>query len=569
MFFPFLSQSPAAVGSPMCTAVERALQVEEVLARIFRHLSPYAWDRKTLLTVLDSLDIDPAKDFSHLGVDTDPLIDNRRALVQCARVSRMIAPHALKVLWRTLPDLRPLAHLLDAMAFSYGDVENGVPYHTFPFHIDLPAHPRGWPRYRWYASCVVGVRSVIDYNALEDWSDKGGPPLLPSLQSARFAIDPRAINRTLRLFSPGLRDLTVNFDSPSNHITETSRFTTADVLTAAAASAPTVEMLNVTFRGPPKDLTPVLPRFFNLRLLVITGWMTPSLHEAISALEHLEMLYVKLYWSRRAEASMLNLPTRQFCPVKTLVALTFSEPIFQALKATVFPLLERARLEIWPHSSDATDMLIQTMGHLTTHAPKLQTITLTTRSAFAHGDRPPPRLATLLEPLLHHPVVESVSITLEDNYAFALPREDILGMASAWPNMVHLTLAHAPTRNQEGLPPIMTVLELVNALPRLRTLVLCARFDCTGRDTWRDATIPRHALRRLFLGLNSETGSYRPDKTWRALASVLDRCFPLLSTKCDLVRPAVVGSQAMELWQGVMQHLQDIRAGGRRSLSPA
>ncbi|CDO71818.1 hypothetical protein BN946_scf184939.g42 [Trametes cinnabarina] len=165
--------------------------------------------------------------------------------------------------------------------------------------------------------------------------------------------------------------------------------------------------------------------------------------------------------------------------------------------------------------------------------------------------------------------MESLSFTLEDNYAFALPREDILAMSSAWPNIVNLTLAHAPTSNQEGLSPVMTVLELANALPRLRKLVLCARFDCTGRDVWRDASIPPHPLRELFLGLDPETGSYRPDTTWRALASVLDRCFPCLSTKDDLVWPAVVGAKAMEIWQSVLKHLQDIRAGGRRSLSPA
>ncbi|KAH9885800.1 hypothetical protein C8Q73DRAFT_769653 [Cubamyces lactineus] len=567
MFFPFLTESTSP-GIPMSTAVDRALQVEEILGTVFRHLSPYVWDRKAVLTLANRVNLNHGKDFSHLGVDALPCMENQTALVQCARVSRTIGPHALRVLWRTLPDIRPLLHLLNVMGFSYGDLASGTPFHTFPSTIELPPGEWKWRRYRWYASCVIGVRSAIDYEALEAWSDLGGPPLLPKLQSARFRIDPRSYNRTLRLLTSSIRDLSINFDSTSSRHWEASRYTTTDVLTAAARLAPAVEMLNITFRVPPKDLCPVLPRFSHLRILVVTGWMTPSLHEAIELLEHLEVLYVKLYWTRNAEPSMRNLPTRRCHMVKTLVVLTLSEPITWALQSTEFPLVETVRLEVWPHSSDATDMLTHVMATLRDNAPKMRTLTLTTRSAFTHGDRPPPRLVTVIEPLLQHSMLETLSITLKDNYAFALTRDDILSISSAWPNIVNLTLAHAPTRNDDALPPVTTFLELVNALPQLQTLVLCARFDCTGRDNWRDASIPAHPLRQLFLGLDTETGSYRPDKTWRALAAVLDRCFPNLELKHDLVQPEAVGTQAMETWQGVLYHLQDVRSGGRRSLSP-
>ncbi|KAI0649518.1 hypothetical protein C8Q79DRAFT_904823 [Trametes meyenii] len=567
MFFPFLSD-PIMPRVSSSTSAYRALQVEEVLSTIFRHLSPYVWDRQVVLTFPDRLDIDPTKDFTHLGVDASPCSANQQTLVQCSRVSRLFAPHALKVLWRTLPDLRPLQYLLEAMKFSYADLETGTPVHTLPANTIDPSHAREWRRYRWYAACVIGVRDVIDYNTLEEWSDKGGPPLLSRLQSARFRLDPRSINRTLRLLAPSIRDLTLNFDPVSSHILEGSRPSAEVVLKAVAERAPEVEVLNVIFRAPPKDPSTVLPRFPRLRVLIITGWMTPSLHQDIEAYDELELLYVKLYWTRRAEANLQNLQIRRFHRVKTLVALTLSEPIISALQVTDFPLLENARLEVWPHSSDATEGLTHIMEYLHTRAPKMRSFVINTRSAAKHGDRPPPRLVTVLAPLLAHSALDTLSLTLEDNYTFAISCEDILSFASAWPNLVTLTLAHAPTRNTEALPPIVSFLALANACPRLETLVLCARFDCTARDSWREALIPPHGLRELFLGLDAETGSYRPDKTWRALAAMLDRCFPRLHAKYDLVRPAVVGVQTAELWQTVMQHLREIQAGGRRSLSP-
>ncbi|KAI9000504.1 hypothetical protein BD414DRAFT_471832 [Trametes punicea] len=266
----------------------------------------------------------------------------------------------------------------------------------------------------------------------------GGPPLLPRLQSARFHFDPRSINRTLRLFNSSLRDLTINSDSAESRTWEGSRWTTADVLLIAASVAPAVEVLNMTFKVPPKGLFPVLPRFANLRVLVVTGWMTPSLHQAIEALEHLELLCVKLYWSRRPEVSMHDLCIRRCRSVKAMVALTMSEPIVQALQATEFPVVERVRLEVWPHSSHATDSLTQVMKSLHKCAPKMRHLALTTRSAFAHGDRPPPRLLTVIVPLLQHSPLETLSITREDNYAFAVPRDDLLSMASAWRNIISL-----------------------------------------------------------------------------------------------------------------------------------
>ncbi|OJT14974.1 hypothetical protein TRAPUB_8417 [Trametes pubescens] len=554
--------------SPLSTSAHRALQIDEVLTSVFRHLSPYIWERQVLLASPDGLHIDYGKDFSHLAADALPRADNQQALVRCSLVSRTFCPHALKVLWRTLPNLRPVQHLLNSMQFSYADLESGTPYHTFPAHIDTSSlTARKWRRYHWYASCIVGVRAVIDYNALEEWSDRGGPPLLPKLQSARFRLDPRSINRALRLLVTSVRDLTINLDSSGVHW-EGSPLSTADILRAAARRAPATEVLNVTFKAPPKDLLPILPLFKHLRALVITGWMTPSFHEAIEVLEHLELLYVKLYWTHHADASLRDLQLRRCSSIKAFVALTLSEPILCALRMTEFPVLERVRLEVWPHASDATEALTQIMDTLHKHAPKLRSFVLTTRSAAKHGDRPPPRLATVLDPLLEHAALETLSVTLEDNYAFALTRADILAFAVAWPNIVTLHLAHAPARSPDALPPLVTVLDFVAACPRLETLVLCARFDCTSRDTWRDAAIPPHSLRGLFLGLNAETGSYRPDKTWRALAAVLDRCFPHLDVGRNLVRAAVVEAQTMELWQGVLQHLQDIRAGGRRSLSP-
>lgn len=143
---------------------------------------------------------------------------------------------------------------------------------TFPMHIEPSSlTARKWRWYLWYASCIIGVCSVIDYNALEEWSDRGGPPLLPKLQSAHFQLDPRSINRALRLLVTSVRDLTINFDSNSVHW-EGSPLSTADILWATARRAPAMEVLNVTFKAPPKDLLPILPQFKHLRALVVTGW---------------------------------------------------------------------------------------------------------------------------------------------------------------------------------------------------------------------------------------------------------------------------------------------------------
>ena len=121
MFFPFLTDS-AAPGFSMSTSVDRALQVEEILGTIFRHLSPYVWDRKAVLTVPTRVNLNHGKDFSHLGVDALPCMENQTALVQCARVSRTIGPHALKVLWRTLPDIQidECTRLADHFHQGYG-----------------------------------------------------------------------------------------------------------------------------------------------------------------------------------------------------------------------------------------------------------------------------------------------------------------------------------------------------------------------------------------------------------------------------------------------------------------
>ncbi|KAI0760965.1 hypothetical protein BD413DRAFT_486756 [Trametes elegans] len=569
MLFPFFSESTADF-IPMSTSAQRALQVEEVLGAIFRHLSPYR-DGHTVLTAPDRLDFDHAKDFSHLGVEPSPCAENQRALVQCSRVSRTIGPHALQVLWRTLPDLRPLQHLLDVMGYSYADRETGIPFQTFPTHVEPHDNVREWRRYRWYASCVIGVRSLIDYNALEEWSDRGGPPLLPRLKRVRYRYDARSIHRTLRMIVASVRDLTLNFDSSGPSTGENSRSSTVDVLTAAARLAPAIEVLNLTFRAPPKDIYPVLPQFTHLRVLVVTGWMTASLHQAIAALEHLELLYVKLYWSRQEETDIRNLPFRIYRSAKTLVAQTLTDPINYAIQYTELPEVEQLRLEIWPHSSDATEGMMQLIESIRKRAPKLRRLTLKARSAATHGDRPPPKLVTVIEPLLHKPELHTICITLEDNYSFALTRSDILSFPTAWPNIVTLCLAHAPTAATDALPPIKVFFDFVAACPRLETLVLCARFDCTARSDWQLVTIPPHkALRGLFLGLDPETGSYNPGRTWLVLAAALDRSLPLLDLDktLDLVRPAVVGAQAIKTWEGVVKHIGDLRSGAIEAPCP-
>lgn len=112
------------------SAVSSALEVEEILGAIFRHLSPYAWDRQAILVAPHQLNATIGKDFSHIGVENSPCATNQRALVQSSRVSRAFSGQALKVLWRTLPDLQPLQRLLDAMDFSYADCYSGMPIHV-------------------------------------------------------------------------------------------------------------------------------------------------------------------------------------------------------------------------------------------------------------------------------------------------------------------------------------------------------------------------------------------------------------------------------------------------------
>ncbi|EIW57160.1 uncharacterized protein TRAVEDRAFT_48211 [Trametes versicolor FP-101664 SS1] len=435
-----------------------------------------------------------------------------------------------------------------------------MPIHTFTSVIQPSAHTQEWNRFRWYASCVVRVRAIIDHNALELWSDRGGPPLLPSLQSARFRFDPRCVQRMLRLLSAPMRDLTLDFDSPSHRAWDGSRMSTADILSNMATRSPDVEVLNLTFRTYPQDVCPVLPKFSCLRVLVVTGWMTPSLHKAIEALNHLETLYVKLYWAR-AEAGMESLQVRRYVSVKTIVILTLSEPLISAFRSTEFPMLECARLEVWPHSSDATEGLTQAMENLRNHASRLRSFYLTARSATAHGDRPPPQLTTVIGPLLRIPIMESLSITLEDNYSFALTRDDILAFPAAWPHITTLCLAHAPLATSSPPPSIRVFFELIAACPRLETLVLCARFDCGGRGEWQDVSVSPHAtLRGLFLGLLLETGSYNPERTWRALAAAVDRAVPWMDLDRRLVRAEVVGAQAVETWRGVVGHIRDLRS---------
>ncbi|KAI0822566.1 hypothetical protein BC628DRAFT_1327265 [Trametes gibbosa] len=561
MPFPFSTEPAISVpAASLSMSTHKALQVEEILSTIFRHLSPYAWNRQVALAAPEELGLAMGKDLARLGLDCKPCTENLRTLARAARVSRSFTAPALKVLWRTLPDLRPLLHVLEVMGFSYEDLELGIPIHTFPASIKPPNRVQEWERYRWYASSVVGIRAAVDYDALEQWSDKGGPPLLPDIQSAQFRFDPRCVHRMLRLLTPSLYDLTLEFDSPNNRSHNGPRMSSVDILATAAARAPFVEVLNLTFGSYPKNLSSLLPRFSRLRVLIVTGWLTPSLHAAIEALEHLETLYVKLYWSR-ADGDLQDLHIRQYRSVKTIVVLTLSEAMIRALSSAEFPSLEHIRLEVWPHSSDATEVLTRAMESMREHSPRLWSFCLTTRSAAAHGDRPPPRLVSVIEPLVNKPTLRNISITLEDNYSFALTREDILSFPNAWPNLSTLCLAHAPLHTSDPAPSIYVFFDFIAACPRIETLVLCARFSCTSRAQWQDVSIPPHpTLRALFLGLDPETGSYNPDRTWRVLAAALIRCVPHLDLKQELVRPEVVGVRAVETWQGVVRHMRDLRA---------
>ncbi|KAI0635545.1 hypothetical protein C8Q77DRAFT_1098097 [Trametes polyzona] len=539
----------------------RALQVDEVLSAIFRQLSPYVvLDRQEVLTAPNPLGADIGKDFSRSVIESQPCSANQRALLQASTVSRLFSTHALKVLWKTLPDLSPLQHLLDVMGFTYADPDEDVPIHTFSHSIHPTSRVNEWARFRWYTSCVLIVRDVIDLDAFERWSDRGGPPFLPALQMVRFRFDPRCVHRILRFIPPSLEDITLDFNSSSSRSREQPQSCPSEILWRIAARAPSIQVLNLTFRAYPNNICPSLTRFSSLRALIITGWMTPSLHEAIESLENLQTLYVKLYWTR-ARASMENLQFRRYRSVKRLVVLTLTYPLLSAFQSTEFPSLESVLLEVWPHSSDSSEAIVLGLGSLCNHTPRLRTLSLTTRSAAVHGDHPPPRLVTLIEPLLHKPTLENISLTLEDNYSFALTREDILSFPTAWPNLVTLCLAHAPLRTSDPAPPIRTFFDLIAACPRLETLVLCAEFDCTRLASWQNVSIPPHeSLRGLFLGLDQETGSYYPEKTWRGLAAALDRCVPRLDLERELVRPNVVGARAVETWQTVVKHVQDIRA---------
>ncbi|KAI0744825.1 hypothetical protein C8Q76DRAFT_789301 [Earliella scabrosa] len=264
---------------------------------------------------------------------------NCNTCVQAALVCRSFSETALRLVWRTLPDLNPLWKLFHQTTnimhgSTFEATQGNGSRSTFwddetwrmrPYSMIISerrhSDPVVWARFLNYAqhvrhiqdaNCMYCEGTDVDPNLiLALTAHNGGSTFLPALRSLRWYQSPSAGRALLKLACPSLTTLELQHHSQFKHDRQEDL---ADVLALLPSTFPALRSLHIDgflLLNPPTSTVfySSIPSFQNLRKLGVTASVTwDDLHSFIAPLEELQLRFTGPdTWSDRGTLLAPNL----------------------------------------------------------------------------------------------------------------------------------------------------------------------------------------------------------------------------------------------------------------------
>ncbi|RPD57351.1 hypothetical protein L226DRAFT_160601 [Lentinus tigrinus ALCF2SS1-7] len=500
---------------PVATSTHRALMCQEIVDNICEFLDPYRREK------------------FHREQGKKASI-SKRALKELACTCKAFSDPALRVLWRRLRDISDLLQLLpqyvplrpsEAFSLEFDRVRQLL--------SDEPAD-HDWERLRSYAVRVrvleYGSWRPVDDASLEILSKKcNGEPLLPRLDNLQLSFDfglPRISNLGLliQLLVPtSLRYLKLSGNGYGT--TQDHQRQYQELFQDIVSRAP--HLRHLSFRGdvdqcsylyPIKALRDVQKLSFDCNYLIDTTILAycaslPSLRELSCRINTRATKYPDI----RGAFELLS--RISICGSAEDVVWFFKEiSVTNLYDITLF--LDRA--------TDMDELLRLLSEVLTLFTPTL-------RKLYVEIDIESSELLPLvvaIEPLLNLRSLES--FTMESTSPIAISPDDLMRMASAWPDIIALHIYDRSSSSTASVLPAQVLEHIALRFPRLESLKL-PRLDLTQLPPQAQEPVLDHGLVDLqFLpsrprrdGEEHSQDSLGHD-IWLNAAVFVDRLFPRL-----------------------------------------
>ncbi|KAH9830735.1 uncharacterized protein C8Q71DRAFT_862190 [Rhodofomes roseus] len=495
-------------------AASRALQIGEILQETFSYFPPP--ERKALARW------------------RRPSCDN--TLASCGRVNRTFHSFAMDVLWRRMFELWPLLRVLPACQWANDD-DDGSKLGLFG-----RLHPDDLHRFQHYARKITVLNlygdSVFDSSILLCLSRAlGDQPLLPRLRILEWKGSSDLTDyHILHVASPSLRTLTLESNaaeptiiSPASPVAVPCEFIFEALCERIAAAAPHLEVLSLTALDRAPYYFAPFANCRSLRTVTIYGGILSASHcvhlQTLSSLPHLSKLSVGSF-------NMVQdvVPGFQnFDALRELSVSGGSTSIGHVL--TAFASLNAAirslKIDIEPSCSLRTvGKAVGLMNIVKSRfSSVLEDFTLDGVPLGWSGSAAPP--LEPIQPLLDVRNLRTIYFVCH-SYPSKLSDGDLCMMATAWPELVSLTLLWQHDRTMGVVTPSLACLSHISrSCPHLKTLKI-SHMTLTftgGVDTY---PVLSHRLSHLYI---EKSASDPQDICVLDVALFLDRLFPNLDAK--------------------------------------
>ncbi|KAM5538773.1 hypothetical protein V8D89_007495 [Ganoderma adspersum] len=478
--------------------------------------------------------------------------DNFGHLARCTIVCRAFYEPAIRLLWRKLPTLFPLWHLLappnaECPPYSFRGDNKRSDYLHQVISAQLYDDPIVWDRFLWHAARVRNIafrtdKSQAETNAAQLLLIKavllrnGGKTILPLLQSIEWDERPPGDGSLIPFFTSTLRDATFSFACPPDEMPH------ALLLRRLRECSPSLEKLVISTTLWDKDNVAVGPQllhevlsFDRLREVKIYSIKGPAAFRDLVAKPGLISLTIWDVTGRWDGPSSQSSSPVLIHDMRRLSVSGTGHSLAGLFKEARFKVLESAKLNVHPDSdSDAAE---DTLSVLTAFRDAVPACHLQSLDLFIWGCQSwilAKSFRDVIGPVLHLREMRSFCFGTEE----VEPRiedADIEALVSAWPKLVHLSL------DCQTLPPMgsdihaLSVIALHHIHAHCHSIkelnvgdVLCPVVGVQPIPAPLDRSSP-HPLRQLSIGRRPIPAfGYRgiSEEAAEALAGYLLELFP-------------------------------------------
>ncbi|KAI0696374.1 hypothetical protein C8T65DRAFT_743582 [Cerioporus squamosus] len=522
-------------------------------------------------------------------------------LGRCALVSRAFSKAALRALWRNLPDLLPLWHVLAPPGLPFPLNHRALPnYFDEIDNAALHKEPTQWARLVGYARHIhsVSTRSYVQHRSAEllqrillQWQESGaGRPLFPVLQSLQLSFITCSIPSLVALFgAPSLRNLIIAF----NDMLQTEEPDLAGVMYNIATAVVSLQHMSSRLRCLSIEKPEACMKMLETRRLDLPPGIAESLllHH-VPGLRHLQS--VTLWLPYAIPPSMV----RPIAAIPTLAYLSLHNVIGDPESGTIQKVTS-LRLRVLRLNGTSAGLMVALTG---LYAPELRSLKLETADlectpqdlvscleAAANAVNPdvfrqfsavleesnsagwyplpePLQLASILRPFMSLHALRSFELASR-RLAFASSDADLAELFGGcrWTKLDEFNIGNISWSRTGDVPSPRVLYHIRACCRNLRILTLpylSIRDPASSTGTLFDAAAhfpEHHPLQSLRIG-DFDSFSYRdgdtiPDETTMSWACYIHGLFPLLK-----LGPGW-SSSYHAVWEEVLEFLSSVQKG--------